>query len=260
MSGASASAIARWLFEEHAARRPFRVHEALAGGDLDLACDAQDELIALRRAASGETIAGYKIGLTTPRMQRMCGLDHPIAGVILSGGVRRGPARIEAARFVRLGLECEVAARLARPLDGRGGVPAREEIAASIGEIAPAFEVIEDRAADYKALSIPGLVADNSWNAGMILGESRPLIDLSDRPGRLSINDAATDEGSTRDVLGHPLNSVAWLYEHLARRGRRIEAGQWVLTGSIVPTRFPAQGDRYRFAIDGLGEVTASVE
>jgi 2-keto-4-pentenoate hydratase len=60
-------------------------------------------------------------------------------------------------------------------------------------------------------------------------------------------------------VLGHPLNSIAWLCEHLARRNARIEAGQWVMTGSIVPTRFPQAGDHYLFEIAGLPPVEARI-
>jgi hypothetical protein len=32
-----------------------------------------------------------------------------------------------------------------------------------------------------------------------------------------------------------------------------------VMTGSSITTRFPAPGDRVRFAIDGLGEVAIEI-
>ena len=259
MAGNVAGDLAGWLQGQHLSRQVFRSHDALRAGGLELAYNVQDQLIALRTAVSGQTIAGYKIGVTTPRMQQMVGLDHPIAGALLSGGVMASPARVNSAAYVRLGLECEVAVRLGIPLDGRACAPSREQAAASISEVAAAFEIIEDRAADYKALDMPGLVADNSWNAGVILGEPRPLPDLADLKGRLRVNGEAADSGSTKDVLGHPLNSLIWLCEHLGRRNARIEAGQWIMTGSIVPTRFPATGDVYHFEIDGLPAVQTTV-
>jgi 2-keto-4-pentenoate hydratase len=47
---------------------------------------------------------------------------------------------------------------------------------------------------------------------------------------------------------------VAWLANLLNRRGRRLERDMIVMTGSSITTKFPAPGDRVRFAIDGLGE------
>ena len=41
----------------------------------------------------------------------------------------------------------------------------------------------------------------------------------------------------------------------LGRRGRRLEPGMIVMTGSSITTKFPVAGDRIRFVIDGLGEV-----
>ena len=58
-----------------------------------------------------------------------------------------------------------------------------------------------------------------------------------------------------RDAMGHPLEAVAWVANLLNRRGRRLEGGMVVMTGSSITTKFPAPGDRVRFAIDGLGEI-----
>ncbi len=258
MTNSRADRIAEWFDQQHRTRQSFRSHEELTRADLAFAYDVQDRLVAMR-AARGEQVAGYKIGLTTARMQQMCGLEHPIAGAILSGGVHRSPFVLKSVDFVRLGLECEIAVKLATPLDGRTGALTHADIAASVEKIAAAFEVIEDRAADYKSLDMPGLIADNSWNAGMIAAASRPLLDLDDLTGRLFINGQETDSGSTRDVLEHPLNSIAWLSDHLARRHQRIEAGQWIMTGTIIPTRFPQAGDHYRFELPGLDAVEVRI-
>lgn len=250
-------AAAQRLLDAHATRAPFASDAHLLTQSLAFAYDVQD-LFQARRAQE-QPLAGYKIGLTTPRMQKMCGLDHPIAGQILSGGIVRSPARLQSSRYVRLGLECEVAVKLARTLDARGADLDLEQVAACVEGVCVAFEIIEDRAADYARLDMPSLIADNSWNAGAVLSEMRPLPDLANLTGRLWINGEATDSGSTADVLGHPLTSVHWLATHLAARGCVLDAGQWVLTGSIVPTRFPKPGDAYRFEVEGLPPVAASI-
>jgi 2-oxo-3-hexenedioate decarboxylase/2-keto-4-pentenoate hydratase len=56
--------------------------------------------------------------------------------------------------------------------------------------------------------------------------------------------------------MGHPLEALAWVANLLNRRGRRLERDMIVMTGSSITTKFPVPGDRVRFAIEGLGEVT----
>ncbi len=256
MAEKSAREIAAWLDGEHVARRPFTTISGLAAGGLAFAYDVQDALVALRRERTGAQVAGHKIGLTTRRMQTMCGLDHPIAGSILSTDVTKSPARLEKSSYIGLGLECEIAVRFGSLL---GDAPSRAEIAAALDGVATAFEIIEDRAADYAKLDMPSLVADNSWNAGVVLGPVVKPHDLANMVGHLSIDGEPTDTGSSNDVLGHPLNAVEWLCAHLAARGRHIGTGEWVMTGSIVPTRFPKRGARFEFSLGDLPPVAATI-
>jgi 2-keto-4-pentenoate hydratase len=60
-------------------------------------------------------------------------------------------------------------------------------------------------------------------------------------------------------VLGHPFHPVAWLAGHLAAQGGGLRAGDVVMTGSIVTTKFPARPTSYRFDLEGLGSVAATV-
>ena len=53
---------------------------------------------------------------------------------------------------------------------------------------------------------------------------------------------------------GHPFEAVAWLANALAARGRGLRAGDIVMTGSIVATKWPSAGDEIVVAIDSLGE------
>jgi 2-keto-4-pentenoate hydratase len=61
-------------------------------------------------------------------------------------------------------------------------------------------------------------------------------------------------------VLGHPFGPLVWLAEHLAQTGEGLRAGDIVLTGSLVTTRFPAVTEAYEFAVDGLGSVAVTVQ
>ncbi|HTB03329.1 MAG TPA: hypothetical protein VK804_22905 [Bradyrhizobium sp.] len=67
------------------------------------AYDIQERYVALLRGQHGEPV-GYKVGLTSATMQAFCGIDHPIAGVVLASRVLQTGARVRRADFGRLGL------------------------------------------------------------------------------------------------------------------------------------------------------------
>ena len=107
------------------------------------------------------------------------------------------------------------------------------------------------------------LVADNSWNAGAIVGNPgtiEPAGSLLGRIGRLSCDGVPVGEGLADAAGGDPLLVVSWLISALRARGRALQPGQWVLTGSVMPTVFPRPGETYRFAMEGFGPVEAIIE
>ncbi|MBZ0216513.1 MAG: fumarylacetoacetate hydrolase family protein, partial [Fimbriimonadaceae bacterium] len=99
-----------------------------------------------------------------------------------------------------------------------------------------------------------------SWNAGVVLGPWAPYDgDLSALKGILSLNGEVVDEGFGSDVLGHPFESLAWIANKLVARGGGLNAGDIVMTGSLIPTRFPEAGQSYRFDLGELGKVELEV-
>jgi 2-oxo-3-hexenedioate decarboxylase/2-keto-4-pentenoate hydratase len=54
--------------------------------------------------------------------------------------------------------------------------------------------------------------------------------------------------------MGHPLAALAWLADSLAARNLGLRAGDVVLTGSVVETRWVARGDAVEVSLSGLGE------
>jgi 2-oxo-3-hexenedioate decarboxylase/2-keto-4-pentenoate hydratase len=172
-------------------------------------------------------------------------------------------ARVDLSAYHHLGVEFEVAVRLGDDLPASGGPWTRASVASRVAACLPAFELVEDGDADYKKLDAFTLVAQNTWNGG---GGPRRAGDLV--PGRESrdrqvtrcwINGEPGGQGKTGDALGHPFEAVAWLANLLNGRGRMLGRDMIVMTGSSITTKFPARGDRIRFAIDGLGEVSLEV-
>lgn len=241
------------LMAEHAAGERFHAIAAEFGiGDLDQAYTAQRDFVRRQMDARHVEPVGYKIGLTSARMQEMCSTDQPIAGVILADRVHKSGVCRPLGGYGHAGLEFEIAVRMGADLTSDD--PAT--VAAAVEAVAPAIEIIDDRNCDYAAFDLLTAVADNSWNAGVVLGPfSSPWPDLAAATGVVSADGEEIDRGAGRDILGHPFNSVAWLADHLARQGERLRAGDLVMTGSMVTTKFPTAACRYLFEVEGLGEV-----
>jgi len=255
--GERAAAAARRLFEEHRAGERFTGLPAdLRPGNIHEAHAIQDRLQALNEAHGLGSLAGWKVALTTPVMQRLAGIDHPCAGGIHEACVYRSPVELEARDYVRIGIEAEIAVRLCADLAGEGHT--RDSVMSAVGAIAPSIEIVDDRECDYDALDGLALVADNSFNFGIVLGPETTewtRLDLPAVRGRLVINREVVEEGAGEAVMGgHPFEAVAWLANALHARGRHLRAGDIVMTGSIVATKWPAAGDDIVVALDGLGE------
>jgi 2-keto-4-pentenoate hydratase len=228
--------------------------------DLTAAYGVQRRFVELMSATAGSA-AGYKIGLTSARMQKMCGIDQPVAGVVLATRVMQSGVVLQAGRYHHLGLEFEVGVRLGHDLP-RGEAPfTRERVAQAVGGVCAAVEVVDDRNADYSTLEALSLIADNSWNAGAVLGAfSGSWDNLEVATGIVQLNGQEIDRGYARDVLGHPFVPLTWLANHLAEAGGALRAGDVVLTGSLIPTRFPKEPGAFRYELAGIGTVDLTVE
>jgi 2-keto-4-pentenoate hydratase len=247
--------IAEQLAAEH--RDGVKFHRFDEIGGLQDAYRVQDAYVSA--TIGHDACAGYKIGLTSKRMQKMCGIDQPICGTIFSRNVFRSGARLSMASYGRLGLEFEICVRLGRDLDPGSGPFTPEKAGEAVDAVAAAIELVDDRHADYSALDINTLVADNSWNAGVVLGDfALPPARLDDLEGIAYWNGTELARGHGADALGHPFVPLAWLANHLAAHGRRLRRGDIVMTGSIVTTQFPTAPFTYRFDVAGLGSVDIS--
>jgi 2-keto-4-pentenoate hydratase len=256
---------ARWLLGAHRTRATFRpLPPELAPASAADAYSIQSAFVGLRAQSLG-AVAGYKIALTTPAMRALVGLNDSIAGEMLAGTLRSGPARVRGADYGRLIVECEIAFQMADDLPAVGAPYTRDKVAAAVGTVMPAFELADDRNADYQQLpaSALTLIADNAWNEGAVLGvpvKDWRGIDLDALEGVASINGQVVGKGYGRDVMGHPLEALAWIANHLAARGMGLWRSDIVITGSLVTSKFPQAGDTVRFDAGALGSVQLSVD
>ena len=254
-TGFDAAAAARFLADAH---RNKDAYQNLAGAmEPKSVADAyavQEALRALWEPVYGP-VAGLKIATTTKVMQQLMGIDHPCGGMIYAKRIHASPARIRHADYMHVVIECELAVRVGRTLAKKAAPWTREEMRGEVTEAMAAFELIEDRKAVYRETKAMTLIADNAWNAGIVLGKPVKVaagLDLNGRKGHLATTASGSRDGATDD----PMGALAWVANLAADRGRPLEAGQVVITGSVVQTLPIGSGERFDFEIEGIGNVS----
>jgi 2-keto-4-pentenoate hydratase len=250
-------AMAQWMWEARARRLPYRnLPDDLRPASIAEAYAAQEAYYRLAEPTYG-AVAGAKIATTTKVMQQLMGINHPCGGAIFSRTIHASPAKLRAADFVNLRIESEIALQLGADLPASAAPWTRARVAPAVAAALPAFELIEDRNADYAKTAALSLIVENCWNGGIVTGAPKrvPLDDLVGIKGRLTVGGKLVGEGAAED----PCTTLAWLANHVAERGRDLKAGTVVITGSLIPTVSIAPGQRAVFTVDGLGDVVMHV-
>jgi 2-keto-4-pentenoate hydratase len=208
--------------------------------------------------ASGRTIKGMKVGLTSAAMQNLLGVRQPDFGHLLDDFFYLEHAPIPlAGRFLQPRIEPEVAFVLNKPLRGPG-VSVHEAIAA-VDFVLPALEIVDSRIANWK-ITIIDTIADNASSGGIVLGSTPTrLHDVDLRLGGcvLRRRGEVAGTGAGGAVLGSPINSLVWLANTVGAFGTTLEAGWVVLPGAVTAMVPVAPGDTISATFSGLGSVTA---
>ncbi len=255
---------ARLLARSRLERAPLEaLPEACRPGGEAEAYAVQARLHLAQQAAGLGPRVGWKIGCTTPVMQSYMGIDHPCAGGIFASTLGEEDARYDFDGFCRVGVECEIVVRLGTDLPAAGAPYARETVAGAVAACMAGIEVVDDRFRDFRKVDVWTMAAGDFFNAGCVLGAAVPGFDplgLDALAGRMTVNGAAAGDGRGRDILGHPLEALAWLANLKAREGAGLAAGETVMLGSVVETKWLARGDAVEVEIDSLGTARAVFE
>ena len=210
-----------------------------------------------RRLADGERVVGKKIGVTSKAVQDMLGVHQPDFGFLTDRMWIEGDIDIDALGLIAPRAEAEIAFLLKAPLAGPG-VTAADVIAAT-ASIAPCFEIVDSRIADWK-IGIVDTVADNASCGVFVVGEARADVTAHDLPAlRVTVtkNGEPLSEGVGAAVQGSPAQAVAWLANTLGAHGVTLDAGDVILSGSLVPLAPAVRGDVFEMMLHGIGGATA---
>jgi 2-keto-4-pentenoate hydratase len=199
----------------------------------------QDKVV----AALDSSVIGWKV-MAVP--------DGPVifAPILQSGCVPAG-GTWKIAGKEPAGIELEIAFRLGRNVPA-GASP--QQVLDAVETAHVVFELCQSRLADPGKQPRHVMLADCIANAGLVVGPEIPgwrSENLKERAGRLLVDRKVHVEGKSAD----PTGALLMLPPALAARGKRLAAGQIVITGSLIGMNWLTGRHDLRGVIDGAGEV-----
>lgn len=210
-----------------------------------------------KRLAEGRTIAGRKVGLTSPAVQAQLGVDQPDFGVLLDDFDCSTQAQIDTGRLLQPRIEAEIAFTLAADIDADIDADRARNF---VDRVFASFEIVDSRIANWD-ISLADTVADNASSGLYVLGDG---VSVAEAPDLVQVvmtmtadgKQASTGKGS--DCLGSPWEALAWLANTSLAFGRPLRAGEVILSGALGPMVPVTPGSTYTAVVTGLGEVSAT--
>jgi len=250
--GANAIAEAsRMLVTAHRTRAPVATGEVALRTEED-AYSVQAQVFAA--LWPGARPAAWKAGGPSDKVE-------PTAAPIPPENLLRSPASVVGASMRMLGVEAEVAFRLAKDLPPRTRPYSARSVMAAVGEALVAIELCDTRLANWKKTSGVWKLADFQNNAALVTGSGTKdwqKIDFLKQEVEFQIG-ARLVKAKGAHSFGNPARLLPWLVAHSAKRGFGLHAGDVITTGSWTGLEIANAGDEVTARFPGIGEATVRI-
>ena len=245
--------IAQELFDALAAGTPIApLTDRYPDMSIDDAYQISLAFLKIREAKNGENVVGKKIGVTSKPVQDMLGVFQPDFG-FLTDAMHVTDGKVHVDCHIAPMAEAEIAFKLKKGLKGPGVTG--QDVLDATDYVQPCFEIVDSRIKDWK-IKIQDTVADNASCGVFVLGEQKvdpKSLDMASLEVVVEKNDEEISRGVGSSVQGAPENAVAWLANTLGVYGIPFEAGEIILSGSLVPLHPAVRGDKMTMSIAGFG-------
>ena len=210
--------------------------------------------------------SGFKVAMTSVSSQHHFGISEPLYGQFLQSMLLPSPARLPVGFGARGLIEADLLVRVKDAAINE--VTSLNDLLAHLDAVIPFIELPDPLWSTR--LTAARLVAVNCGARYGVLAEPIALTGNHDWYQRLEsftvqLRDpegAVLAAGNGSDLLGHPLNVVFWLVQHLRQRGDGLQPGDLISLGSLTKPQ-PPQSGQYLAEYTGLdpsGPVTVNVE
>ena len=185
---------------------------------------------------------GWKIGATSLTAQKYLNTQEPVTAPIFKDFIYQSPATITIFNNQNTSVECEFGFKFKKHLPPKATKYNLNEIISAIDCLIPVIEIIASRfKGGFENLGPIKLIADMVVHRGLVKGveiNKWENINLTEQNVELYKNGSKITSGYGSDVLGSPLNVLEWSVNHLSERGKSINPGNIISTGTctgIIP-------------------------
>ncbi|HKI64720.1 MAG TPA: fumarylacetoacetate hydrolase family protein [Burkholderiales bacterium] len=212
------------------------------------------------RLALGWKPLGRKIGFTNRTIWPRYGVYQPMWGTVYDRTVifaQADRATVSLAGLAQPRIEPEICF-------GLKAAPAvthdADALLGAIEWVAHSVEIVQCHHPDWK-LKIADCTADNGLHGRLVVGTPIPVRDLAGLGAKLPAlrvelrkGEAVVDRGVGANVLGSPLEALAFLVEILSQQADAppLVAGEIVSTGTLTDAHPVAPGETWSTAFEGL--------
>lgn len=215
----------------------------------------QNDLLASRLDA-GDTLIGWKVGLGSPSAMASLGIGAPLVGFLTSRGVLASAPTLSLDGWVKPACEPEIAIHVRSDL---GPGCSLDDARASVGGLGAAIELVD---VDAPPTDVTAVLAGDIFQRHVILGPPDPTragadvrgIDVQVRNHGELIESTSSPEENTGSLLDLVVHVATWV----GQMGRRLEAGQVIIAGSVTPIVWVQAGDDIEYACDPIGRLSVS--
>ena len=207
---------------------------------------------------AGEQPLGWKVGFGSPQAKRELKIHQSLVGYLMRSAVVESGIRYSLSDFTKIALEPEIAVYLGAAVDAGSDA---DTIKAAISGLGPAIEI-----ADVTFPFADGaekILANNIYHRGVVLGavdEGRAGAELAGLAATINVNGTDIDVPDDLQANTGPIvELVALVADTLAVMGERLNAGELIILGSIVPPIFAEAATSLTYTLGDAEPISVNV-
>lgn len=204
--------------------------------------------------AGGARSTGWKAGLGTAAAIDRVGTGAPVAGFLTDATRVADGGRVALDGWSSPTFEPELAIRVDADVPPSASL---DEVAAAIGALAPAIELVDLEPPD----DLVAVLAGNIFHRAYLVGAWIPATAADVAAARLDVavdGDAHATQVDPAAALGDLLAVVRSVAAQAALAGAGLRAGELVITGSAIPAIALAGGETLTVTLTGSGRAVTA--
>jgi len=212
--------------------------------------------LAVRRELlkAGHKALGWKLAFGGPAAMERLGTNAPLVGFLTDRGLLASGSVISLANWKKPAAEPEIAVHLGKDLPGGAD---RATAIAAIAGLGPAIELAN---VDHLSDDVEGTLARNIYQRHVVIGTKDTRLAggvLEGLTGRVTRNETEIAKVTGFEALtGELITIIRHTADLLAAFGEKLEAGQIIIAGSIIPPLWVTSGEELTFQLDPLPAIS----